>query len=274
MKKFFFLVLMISFSLDFFANQPKPTPLPTFPERKEAILRQKEKTKKQREINPIIWTINWHTGIQQITIKQGTPIDDVNMNMSEIILTSNKYKGANISLDIASLFSIYSNLFIGFIKEDFPKGFSINTIPYQYPHLNSIESDSYVAKKFFPKASLTVAPYAGYSFSRYNLIPLEEGIEISKKIYHSIVLGTKLIFKPHRIFFFETGISISPITAIDSSLLSMFQINYEGSFNLTTNLFNFSLLIANKDNIEYKNIHHEASTLSVSKIGFRFKILL
>ena len=124
MKKFFFLVLMISFSLDFFANQPKPTPLPTFPERKEAILRQKEKTKKQREINPIIWTINWHTGIQQITIKQGTPIDDVNMNMSEIILTSNKYKGANISLDIASLFSIYSNLFIGFIKEDFPKDFS------------------------------------------------------------------------------------------------------------------------------------------------------
>ena len=54
MKKLFFLVLMISFSLDFFANQPKPTLLPTFPERKEAILRQKEKTKKQREIIEVV----------------------------------------------------------------------------------------------------------------------------------------------------------------------------------------------------------------------------
>ncbi|MEE0133192.1 MAG: hypothetical protein U0I22_05250 [Treponema sp.] len=274
MRKFTFLILLLSFSLEVYAKQPNPTPLPSFPERKEAILLQKEKTEKQKDINPIIWNLDWHTGIQQITIKQVNPIDDVNMDMSEIILPSNKYKGANISLDIGSLFSIYSNLFIGFTKENFPKNFSINTIPYQYPHLSSIESDSYIAKKFFLKTSLTVAPYAGYSFSRYSLLPLQEGIEISNKIYHSIVLGSKFIFRPHRIFFFETGISISPITAIDRNLLSMFQINYEGCFTLTTNLFSFSLLIANRDNIEYKNVHQEANTVSVSKIGFRFKVLL
>lgn len=274
MKKIAFLILLLSFSLIVYAKQPNPTPLPTFPERKKAILLQKQKIEKQKEINPIIWNLNWHTGIQQITMKQVTSIDDININMSENILTSNKYKGIIISFVMPSLFSIYSNLFIGFTKENFPKNFAITTIPYHYPHLSTIESDSYIAKEFFLKPVLTLAPYAGYSFSRYNLNSLQEGIEINNKIYHSIIFGTKFIFRPHRIFFFETGMSISPLTAVDRNLLSMFQINYEGCFTLITNLFNFSLFIANKENIEYKTVNHKASTISVSKIGFRLKILI
>ena len=55
------------------------------------------------------------------------------MNMSEII-SSNQYKGALISVDMASLFTIYSDLFIGFTTGNFPKDFSIDTIPYLYPY--------------------------------------------------------------------------------------------------------------------------------------------
>ena len=121
-------------------------PLPTFPERKEAILLQKQKNENEKNINSIIWSLKWHTGIQQITIKKLVPAKDVSMNMSEII-SSNQYKGALISVDMASLFTIYSDLFIGFTTGNFPKDFSIDTIPYLYPYLSSIESDSYLALK-------------------------------------------------------------------------------------------------------------------------------
>lgn len=274
MRKNFFLVLMLSFSLEIFANQPKATPLPTFPEMKESILLQKQLIEKQKKISPIIWSLNWHTGIQNIVAKQISPVDAVSLDMSEIIFTSNKYKGAVISIDIASLFSIYSNLSIGFTQNNFPKDFSVNTIPYQSTQLSSIESDSYIAKKFYLRNNFSTAPYAGYTFSRYRLIPIQEGIDITNKIYHSIVVGNKFIFQPHRVFFIETSISFSPLASIDRNLLSMFQINYESYFTFTTNFFTFSLVISNRNNIEYKNIHQEAITFAVSKTGFRFRLSL
>lgn len=274
MKKIFFLILMLSFSLEIFANQPKPTPLPTFPEMKEAILLQKQLMEAQKKISPIIWSLNWHTGIQNIVVKQLDSVNNIYMDMSEIIFTSNKYKGAVLSIDVASLFSIYSNLSIGFTQGNFPKDFSVNTIPYQSAHLSSIESDSYVAKKFYLKNNFSTAPYAGYTFSRYKLIPIEEEIDITNKIYHSIVVGNKFIFQPHRVFFIETSISFSPLTSIDRNLLSMFQINHESYFTFTTNFFTFALVISNRNNIEYKNVHQEASTLTVSKTGFRFRLSL
>lgn len=273
MRKFFFLILFLFFSLEIYAEQPDPVPLPTFPERKEAILFQKQKTENKKKINSIIWSLNWHTGIQQITIKKLVPAEDVAMNMSEII-SSNQYKGALISVDMASLFTIYSDLFIGFTTGNFPKDFSIDTIPYLYPYLSSIESDSYIAKKFHLKTSLSIAPYIGYSFARYRFIPLQKGIEISDKIYHSVVIGNKFIFQPHRTFFIETSISISPFTSIDNNLLSMFQINYDSNFTFTTSFFTFSLLIASRNNIEYGTVQQDASTISSSKIGFRFKFFL
>ena len=273
MRKFFFLILFLSFSLEIYAEQPDPVPLPTFPERKEAILLQKQKTENKKKINSIIWSLNWHTGIQQITIKKLVPAEDVAMNMSEII-SSNQYKGALISVDMASLFTIYSDLFIGFTTGNFPKDFSIDTIPYLYPYLSSIESDSYIAKKFHLKTSLSTAPYIGYSFARYRFIPLQKGIEISDKIYHSVVIGNKFIFQPHRTFFIETSISISPFTSIDNNLLSMFQINYDSNFTFTTSFFTFSLLIASRNNIEYGTVQQDASTISISKIGFRIKFTL
>lgn len=274
MRKNFFLVLMLSFSLEIFANQPKATPLPTFPEMKESILLQKQLIEKQKKISPIIWSLNWHTGIQNIVAKQISPVDAVSLDMSEIIFTSNKYKGAVISIDIASLFSIYSNLSIGFTQNNFPKDFSVNTIPYQSTQLSSIESDSYIAKKFYLRNNFSTAPYAGYTFSRYRLIPIQEGIDITNKIYHSIVVGNKFIFQPHRVFFIETSISFSPLTSIDRNLLSMFQINYESYFTFTTNFFTFSLVVSNRNNIEYKNMHQEAITFAVSKTGFRFRLSL
>ena len=274
MRKFFFLILFLSFSLEIYGEQPAPVPLPTFPERKEAILLQKQKTENQKKIDSVIWSLNWHTGIQQINIKKLSPAEDVEMNMSEIMLISNKYKSVVITVDMASLFTIYSDVFIGFAKETFPKDFFINTIPYRYPHLSSIESDSYIAKKFHLETGLSTAPYIGYSFAKYRFIPLQETIEISDKIYHSIVLGNKFIFQPHRTFFIETSISISPLTSIDKNLLSMFQINYDSKFTFKTNFFTFSLLLANKNNIEYKTVHQESSTISISKIGFRIKFTL
>ncbi|MBO5691181.1 MAG: hypothetical protein J6R96_04910 [Spirochaetaceae bacterium] len=274
MKKIFFLILTLSFSLEIFANQPKPTPLPTFPEMKEAILLQKQMMEDQKKIHPIVWSLNWHTGIQNIVVKQLDSVNNVYMDMSEIIFTSNKYKGAVLSIDVASLFSIYSNLSIGFTQGNFPKDFSVNTIPYQSAHLSSIESDSYVAKKFYLKNNFSVAPYAGYTFSRYRLIPIQEGIDITNKIYHSVVVGNKFIFQPHRNFFIETSISLSPLTSIDRNLLSMFQINYESYFTFTTDIFTFALVISSRNNIEYKNVHQEASTLTVSKTGFRFRLSL
>lgn len=274
MRKNFFLVLMLSFSLEIFANQPKATPLPTFPEMRESILLQKQLIEKQKKISPIIWSLNWHTGIQNIVAKQISPVDAVSLDMSEIIFTSNKYKGAVISIDIASLFSIYSNLSIGFTQNNFPKDFSVNTIPYQSTQLSSIESDSYIAKKFYLRNNFSTAPYAGYTFSRYRLIPIQEGIDITNKIYHSIVVGNKFIFQPHRVFFIETSISFSPLASIDRNLLSMFQINYESYFTFTTNFFTFSLVISNRNNIEYKNMHQEAITFAVSKTGFRFRLSL
>lgn len=274
MRKNFLLVLMLSFSLEIFANQPKATPLPTFPEMKESILLQKQLIEKQKKISPIIWSLNWHTGIQNIVAKQISPVDAVSLDMSEIIFTSNKYKGAVISIDIASLFSIYSNLSIGFTQNNFPKDFSVNTIPYQSTQLSSIESDSYVAKKFYLRNNFSTAPYAGYTFSRYRLIPIQEGIDITNKIYHSIVVGNKFIFQPHRVFFIETSISFSPLASIDRNLLSMFQINYESYFTFTTNFFTFSLVVSNRNNIEYKNMHQEAITFAVSKTGFRFRLSL
>ena len=70
MRKFFFLILFLSFSLEIYAEQPDPVPLPTFPKRKEAILLQKQKTENQKKIDSVIWSLNWHTGIQQINIKK------------------------------------------------------------------------------------------------------------------------------------------------------------------------------------------------------------
>lgn len=274
MRKFFFLILVLSFSLEIYAEQPAPVPLPTFPERKEAILLQKQKTANQKERKSIIWNLDRYSGIQQIALKQFSPIDDVSMDMSEILFTSNQYKGALISVDMRSLFTIYSDLFIGFTKGTFPKDFSISTIPYRYPYLSSIEADSYIAKKLYLEKDISIAPYLGYSFTSYRLIPLQEGIETSNKIYHSVVIGSKFIFQLHRTFFFETSLSISPLTSIDKNLLSMFQINYDCSFTFTTNLFTFSLLLANRNNIEYGTVQQEASTISISKIGFRFKLTL
>ncbi len=273
MRKIFFLIIILSFSLEIYAKQPAPVPLPTFPERKEAILLQKQKNENEKNINSIIWSLKWHTGIQQITIKKLVPAEDVSMNMSEII-SSNQYKGALISVDMASLFTIYSDLFIGFTTGNFPKDFSIDTIPYLYPYLSSIESDSYLAKKFHYEKNISFAPYLGYSFASYRFIPLQEGIEISDKIYHSVVIGNKFIFQPHRTFFIETSISISPFTSIDNNLLSMFQINYDSNFTFTTSFFTFSLLIASRNNIEYGTVQQDASTISSSKIGFRFKFFL
>ncbi|MBO7174806.1 MAG: hypothetical protein J6V57_03550, partial [Spirochaetaceae bacterium] len=75
-------------------------------------------------------------------------------------------------------------------------------------------------------------------------------------------------------FFIETSISISPFTSIDNNLLSMFQINYDSNFTFTTSFFTFSLLIASRNNIEYGTVQQDASTISSSKIGFRFKFFL
>lgn len=227
-----------------------------------------------KRIHPIIWNLNWHTGIQYINMRGFPNIDDVFLNMSELVFYSNQYKGAIISIDVSGLFSIYSNISFGFTKGSFPKDFSTQTLPYHFNNLSSLETDIYAAKVSYLKFNFSFAPYTGYTFSRYKLNPITPGIIIRDRTYHSIIVGGKLIFRPHRLFFIETSISFSPLTYIDDDLLSLFQINYEANFTFTTNYFTFSLVVASRNNIEYKESLTETNTLVISRTGFRFKFSL
>lgn len=271
-RRFFFLALICFLSLNTFAAQPRSSPLPVFSESQiNEIISKKQFMEEHKKIHPIEWSLNWHTGVQQITMTELPTVPGIYVDMAEVIFTSNRYKGAVLSVDIQPLFTIYSNLSIGFTKGNFPRDFSIDNIPYQYAHLSALESESYAAKKISLKHNLSIAPYAGYTFSQYKLKPLQPGIAEQARDYHSVVVGNKFIFQPHRIFFIEASISFSPFTAIDSNLLTMFQINYETNFTFTTDIFTFSLLLSTRNNIEYKGSNPEARTLKISKTGFRFR---
>lgn len=273
-KKIIFLSIIFFLSLDFFATTPSPTHLPTFPEQKEAILFQKQKMNEHKKIHPIIWNLNWHTGIQYINMRHFPSLSDIFLNMSELVFYSNQYKGVIISVDVSGLFSIYSNISFGFTKGNFPKNFSTQTLPYHFTNLSSLETDVYVAKVSPLKFNFTFAPYTGYTFSQYKLKPISQGTIIRDRTYHSIILGGKLIFQPHRLLFIETSLSFSPLTYVDDDLLSLFQINYEASFTFTTNYFTLSLIVASRNNIEYKENFTETNTLVISRTGFRFKFSL
>lgn len=273
-KKIIFLSITFFLSLDFFATTPSPTHLPTYPQQKEAILVQKRKMDEHKKNYPIIWNLQWYTGIQYLNMRQFPNADEISLNMSELVFYSNQYKGAIISVDISDLFSIYSNIYFGFTKENFPKKFSTQTLPYQFNNLSSFEADIFAAKSFPLKFNFTFAPYTGYTFSQYKLKPISQNIIIRDRTYHSMIIGGKIIFRPHRLFFIETSLSFSPLTYIDNDLISLFQINYEANFTFITNYFTFSLVLASRNNIEYEENSPETSTLVVSKTGFRFKLSL
>lgn len=263
------------FSLSKVISQPPaPIPLPSFPEKAKEIVEVKELLKEYTKISPVLWNMNWHSGIQQIKMIQFNPISEIKTDMSEIVYTPNKYKGAIITIDIRSLFTVYSNLSIGFRKGFFPINFSIDTIPYRNMDWTSLESDSYIAKKIPITNKITLAPYGGYIFSQYKLSSFQESILSAEKIYHSVVAGTKFIFQPTRLFLIETGLSFSPFTAIDRKTLSMFQINYETVFTFTSRFITLSLILSIRNNIEYQTPESEAATLQVSNIGFRFRFSL
>lgn len=273
-KKFFFLLILFFLSLNFLPAKPRPTPLPTYPKQREAVLIQKQKMEKHKITHPIIWTLNWHSGVQYINWRDSPDSDEISFNMSELVFFSNQYKGSFFSVDISNLFSIYSNLSFGFVKEDFPRDVSTKTLTSQFENLSSFESELYIAKDIPLNFNVSIAPYTGYTFSKYKLRPTDLRIPLSDRIYHSMVLGGKIFFKPHRLFLIETRLSFSPLTYIDNHLLSLFQINFESSFTFTTNYFTLALIVSSRNNIEYSNISSSTNNLIVSKTGFRFRFTL
>lgn len=275
MIKKIFILTFFFFSLSKAISQPPaPVPLPTFPEKAKEIVAQKNMMEQHIKIYPIQWNMYWHSGIQQIKIIPFYSTSERITDMSEIIYDTNQYKGTIISMDIRPLFTIYSNLSIGFRKGFFPRDFSVDTIPYRNMDWTSLESDSYIAKKIPITNKITLAPYGGYMFSQYKLSSSQESILTTEKIYHSVVAGTKFIFQPTRLFFIEIGLSFSPLTAIDRKTLSMFQINYETLFTFTSKFITLSLILSTRNNIEYQTPDSEAATLQVSKTGFRFRFYL
>lgn len=98
-KKIIFLSITFFLSLDFFATTPSPTHLPTYPKRREAILFQKQKMEKHQKTHPIIWTLNWHSGVQYINWRDSPTSDEISVNMSELVFFSNKYKGSIFSVE-------------------------------------------------------------------------------------------------------------------------------------------------------------------------------
>lgn len=272
MKKHFVVLPVLFFLLQVaFPNEPSPAPLPTFPDKAAEIIARKQMLQEHIEVSPIVWDMNWHTGIQQLSIINSPLLPDLSTELSEVIYTSNQYKGAVISVDVSPFFTIYSNFSIGFQQGNFPKNFSISTIPYFHSTWTSLESDSFIAKKIPLKESFTIAPYTGYMFSQYDLYSAHSEQKFSSRIYHSAVIGSKFIFQPTRIFFIETSVAFSPITAVNRKLLSTFQINYEGIFTFTTKNLTLSLILSTRNNIEYKGISPESITLRISKIGFHFR---
>lgn len=270
-KKIVFLTIFFFSLLGVFPNQPKPLPLPTFPDKAAEIIARKEMLQEHIEVSPIVWDMNWHTGIQQLSLINSPLLPDLSTELSEVIYTSNQYKGAVISVDVPPYFTIYSNLSIGFPQGYFPRNFSTSTIPYFQSMWTSLESDSFIAKKIPLKEDMVIAPYTGYMFSQYDLYSIHSEREASSRVYHSAVVGSKFTFQPTRIFFIETSVSFSPITAVNRKLLSTFQINYEGIFTFVTKNLTLSLILSTRNNIEYKGISPEAGTLRISKTGFHFR---
>lgn len=270
-KKIVFLTIFFFSLLGAFPNQPKPLPLPTFPDKAAEIIARKEMLQEHIEVSPIVWDMNWHTGIQQLSLINSPLLPDLSTELSEVIYTSNQYKGAVISVDVPPYFTIYSNLSIGFPQGYFPRNFSTSTIPYFQSMWTSLESDSFIAKKIPLKEDMVIAPYTGYMFSQYDLYSIHSEREASSRVYHSAVVGSKFTFQPTRIFFIETSVSFSPITAVNRKLLSTFQINYEGIFTFVTKNLTLSLILSTRNNIEYKGISPEAGTLRISKTGFHFR---
>ena len=131
MKKHFVVLPVLFFLLQVaFPNEPSPAPLPTFPDKAAEIIARKKMLQEHIEVSPIVWDMNWHTGIQQLSIINSPLLPDLSTELSEVIYTSNQYKGAVISVDVYPFFTIYSNFSIGFQQGNFPKNFSISTIPY------------------------------------------------------------------------------------------------------------------------------------------------
>ncbi len=256
------------------ANRPPAVPLPAYPEMAREILSRKEMMQEHTKISPIEWSMNWHTGIQQIRLTHPSSILGVNTELAEIIYTTNQYRGAVISVDVRPLFTIYSNLSVGFLKGQFPRNFSVDSLPYRSNEWVSLESDSYVAKKFFIQKDITAAPYAGYTFSQYQLTPTSQLLAKEERMLHSILAGIKFIFQPHRIFFIETSLSFTPLTMVDRRPLSMFQINYETLFTFSTKHLTLSLILSSRNNIQYESIQPEEINLQISKTGFRFRFSL
>ena len=184
MKKKKLLLPFLLFSCIFAAaKQPPAVPLPAHPELADEILTRKEMLQEHIEISPIVWDMNWHTGIQRIKLTHPSSVLGINTDLAEIIYTTNQYKGAVISVDVRPLFTIYSNLSVGFLSGHFPRDFSVDNLPYRSNEWVSLESDSYVAKKFFLQKDVTLAPYSGYTFSQYQLTPMSQ---LSKKEEKSV----------------------------------------------------------------------------------------
>lgn len=275
MKKKKLLLPFLLFSCIFAAaKQPPAVPLPAHPELADKILARKEMLQEHIEISPIVWDMNWHTGIQRIKLTHPSSVLGINTDLAEIIYTTNQYKGAVISVDVRPLFTIYSNLSVGFLSGHFPRDFSVDNLPYRSNEWVSLESDSYVAKKFFLQKDVTLAPYSGYTFSQYQLTPMSQLSKKEEKTLHSVLAGIKFIFQPHRIFFIETSLSFSPFTMIDRQPLSMFQVNYETYFTFTTKHLTLSLILSTRNNIQYESIQPEEINLQISKTGFRFRFSL
>ncbi|AEE17838.1 hypothetical protein [Treponema brennaborense] len=221
----------------------------------------------------ITWTLERSQGVQSVArVAEGSGGLLFSPGTSYLEM---QYRGMILTVWVSDLFFLKTVLNVGFLQNEVPTDFSITTLPYLDSEWTSVESETFVIKSFPVTYRSGLAFFAGYSMLQYTLNDREDRQTIREElVYHSLLLGAQISFRPIRFITMEYGVSFSPFSRLDFSSLSVFQLNYEISTTVSAGILSFTYMITTRNNIEYAANSENLSSLRVAETSLRFQIRL
>lgn len=243
--------------------------LPVYPPLSNESLKE---NKKENEVKiPVVtWNISTYHGIQIISHNITDSV--LKTAKEEEIYSVNDYRTMLLTINLVNKSVIRSDLTASFIKGTVPINFSFSDLPDFYQNCFALKTDIYLTKGFILPKTITLFPYAGYTFSQYQMQKLSLSSFIADKKFQSFIIGSRIVVNPTRIISMDFGISFAPIVIPDGEEKFLFQVAYETGISVEAGPLSIAARLVTTNSIEqYVNVSNIV-TFKVSEIGLRFKL--
>lgn len=269
-KQIFCAVAVIFFVANAMAEQPPVVALPVFPELKtESVLNKPLSSAGIRQPH-LTWLLESQQGVQ--TIKRFVNRASEWQEDIDSSYPVNKYKGSLLTVNVAEVFQIRTDITVGFIQGEYPLTYSLFGTSEGYNRWSSMDLECVVEKTWPVTYRTKITPFAGYLFSQYNLQNLKTKDISDRREYHSIAAGVEMSFQPIRFFTVSGSLSFSPFTFTYGIQSPLVQINYQTILGFDTGFISLSGIFSARNTIGRTVDSLGPGLLRIFEAGIRFMI--